>query len=63
MVRIMNLFKCLMKLSPYNTMAIYNPKLLLAKEKCTYIIATFASFQNQPLSTNINLVPTNSEME
>ncbi len=26
-------------------------------------ITTVASFQNQPLHTNINLVPTNSELE
>ncbi len=45
------------------TMAICNPRLLFTHNQCTYTNYNIWCFQNQPLTTNINLVPTNSKME
>ncbi len=39
------------------------PSYYLLRKGAPTSITTFASFQNQPPNTNINLVPTNSEME
>ncbi len=40
-----------------------NPCYNLPRTSASTLIVTYASFQNYPPNTNINLVPTNLEME
>jgi hypothetical protein len=39
------------------------PRYNLSKSNASTPIVTFVGFQNHPPNTNINLIPTNSEME